>query len=232
MIKLLGVLIVIIGFAIKMNPISIIMAAALVTSITGGLGITGLLENLGNAFIANRSMCIFIIVMIATGTLERNGLKEAAANLISKAKNATSGLVIALYGIMRVVFAAFNVGFGGVAGFVRPVIMPMTIGAIEATGNEPNEEHVDAIKGMSAGMENITWFFGQVLFVGGSGAILVQSTLAELGYSVELIDLAKVQIPVAVFATLLAAIYYYLEDKKLFKKYYGSKESLSVKGGK
>ena len=133
---------------------------------------------------------------------------------------------------MRVVFAAFNVGFGGVAGFVRPVIMPMTIGAIEATGNEPNEEHVDAIKGMSAGMENITWFFGQVLFVGGSGAILVQSTLAELGYNVELIDLAKVQIPVAVFATVLASIYYYLEDKKLFKKYYGSKETLSVKGGK
>lgn len=97
---------------------------------------------------------------------------------------------------------------------------------------EPNEEHVDAIKGMSAGMENITWFFGQVLFVGGSGAILVQSTLAELGYNVELIDLAKVQIPVAVFATVLASIYYYLEDKKLFKKYYGSKETLSVKGGK
>lgn len=33
---------------------------------------------------------------------------------------------------MCVVFAAFNVSFGGVAGFVRPVIMPMTIGAIEA----------------------------------------------------------------------------------------------------
>ncbi len=41
-------------------------------------------------------------------------------------------LIIALYGLMRVVFAAFNVSFGGVAGFVRPVIMPMTIGAIEA----------------------------------------------------------------------------------------------------
>ena len=39
-------------------------------------------------------------------------------------------LIIALYGLMRVVFAAFNVSFGGVAGFVRPVIMPMTIGAI------------------------------------------------------------------------------------------------------
>ncbi len=232
MIKLLGVLIVIIGFAIKMNPISIIMIAALVTSLTGGLGITGLLDNLGNAFIANRSMCIFIIVMLATGTLERNGLKEAAANLIAKAKHATSGLVIAFYGIMRVIFAAFNVGFGGVAGFVRPVIMPMTVGAIEATGNEPNEEHVDALKGMSTGMENITWFFGQVLFVGGSGAILVQSTLAGLGYNVELIDLAKVQIPVAIFATVFASVYYYMVDKKLFSKYYGAKKTVSAKEDK
>ena len=39
-------------------------------------------------------------------------------------------LIIALYGLMRVVFAAFNVSFGDVAGFVRPVIMPMTIEAI------------------------------------------------------------------------------------------------------
>ena len=79
---------------------------------------------------------------------------------------------------MRSVFAAFNVGFGGVAGFVRPVIMPMAEGAIVAQGYEPNEEHVEELKGMASGMENITWFFGQVLFVGGSGGLLVQSTLA------------------------------------------------------
>ena len=45
----------------------------------------------------------------------------AAAQLIGKVKNATPGMVIALYGVMRLVSAAFNVSFGGVAGFVRPV---------------------------------------------------------------------------------------------------------------
>ena len=45
----------------------------------------------------------------------------AYAQLIGKVKNATPGMVIALYGVMRLVFAAFNVSFGGVAGFVRPV---------------------------------------------------------------------------------------------------------------
>ncbi|MEG2288401.1 MAG: DUF969 domain-containing protein [Clostridium sp.] len=219
LIKLLGILIVIVGFALKMDSITIIITAAVVTAVTGGLGVEGLLTTFGKSFVANRSMCIFIIVMLVTGTLERNGLKESAAKLIGKVKNATAGVVIGTYGIMRVVFAAFNVGFGGVAGFVRPIIIPMATGAVEANGQQPSEEHVEQIKGMAAGMENITWFFGQVLFVGGSGMLLVQSTLAPLGYKVELIDLARVQIPVAVTATVVAIIYYYIADRKLMKSY-------------
>ena len=176
LLKLLGIVIVIAGFALKLDSILVILVAAVVTALVGGLGPGTLLETLGSTFVANRSMAIFIIVMLVTGTLERNGLREAAAALIGKFKGATSGLVIGIYGVMRSIFAAFNVGFGGVAGFVRPVIMPMAEGAIVAQGYEPNEEHVEELKGMASGMENITWFFGQVLFVGGSGGLLVQST--------------------------------------------------------
>lgn len=221
MIKLLGVLIVIVGFALKMDSILIIVAAALATAFVGGLGIDGLLEILGTSFVANRSMSIFIITMLVTGTLERNGLKEVAANLIRKIKNATSGVVIAAYAGLRVIFAAFNVGFGGVAGFIRPVIMPMAYGAIEATGNEVDEEHYEKLKGVATGAENVTWFFGQVLFVGGSGALLVQSTLAELGYTVDLVELAKVEIPVAIFAAVVYVVYSVWIDKKMVKQYYG-----------
>lgn len=232
MIKLLGVLIVIVGFALGINAIAIIMIAALVTALVGGLGIVGLLDTLGASFIANRSMSIFIIVLLLTGTLERNGLKEAAAELIGKMKNVTSGMLVGAYGIMRVILAAFNVGLGGVAGFVRPVLMPMAVGAIETTGNTPNEEHVEALKGMGSGMENVTWFFGQVLFIGGAGGLLVQATLKTLGINVSLIDLAKVQIPVAIFATIVTAVYYYILDKKMFSKYYGKKKSVSEIKGK
>ena len=198
------------------------MCAAIVTALVGGLGIEGLLSTLGQSFVDNRSMAIFIIVMLVTGTLERNGLKQAAADLIRKVKGASAGLVIGLYGVMRMIFAAFNVSFGGVAGFVRPIIMPMATGAIEASGKEPNEEHVEELKGMASGMENITWFFGQVLFVGGSGALLVQSTLKPLGYEVDLLDLAKVEIPIGIIALIVGIVYYYLKDKKLTKKYYGN----------
>ena len=222
LLKLLGIVIVIVGFALKLDSILIILIAAIVTALVGNLGVMGLLETLGSNFVSNRSMAIFIIIMLVTGTLERNGLRNAAAALIGKIKNATSAMVISAYGIMRTIFAAFNVSFGGVAGFVRPIIMPMAEGAIESKGVKPNEEHVEQLKGMASGMENITWFFGQVLFVGGSGALLVQSTLESVGYEVELIDLAVVEIPVAIFALVIAIIYYNLKDRKLCKKYYGT----------
>ena len=224
LIKLSGILIVIIGFALRLDSILIILIAAIVTAAAGNLGAVGLLETLGNSFISNRNMAIFILIMLVTGTLERNGLKHAAAELIGKIRNTSAGAVIGAYGIMRGLFAAFNVSFGGVAGFVRPIVMPMASGAIEARGNEPDEAHVEQLKGMASGMENIAWFFCQVLFVGNSGALLVKSTLETLGYHVELIQLAKVAIPVAVFALTVGTVYYFLKDRKLSKKYYQDKK--------
>lgn len=220
LLKLIGILIVIVGFAMKKDSILIILLASIATALVGGLGIKGLLTTLGNSFVANRSMAIFIIIMLVTGTLERNGLKQAAAKLIGKIKNPTSGKVIAAYGVMRGVFAAFNVSFGGVAGFVRPIIMPMATGAIEAAGDQPNEEHLEELKGMSSAMENVAWFFCQVLFVGGSGGLLVQSTLKDLGYEVELVNLATMALPVAIVSIVVAMVYFILKDKKLRKKYY------------
>ena len=67
-------------------------------------------------------------------------------------------------------------------------------------------------------MDNVAWFFGQVLFVGTSGMLLVQSTLADLGYQVELLDLMMVQIPVAITAVAVAIVYYYLKDRQLMKR--------------
>lgn len=224
LVKLSGILIVIAGFALKLDSILIILIAAIVTAIAGDLGAVGLLETLGSSFISNRSMAIFILIMLVTGTLERNGLKQAAADLIGKIKNASSGAVIGAYGIMRGIFAAFNVNFGGVAGFVRPIILPMAAGAIEARGEKPDEEHLEQMKGMASGMENIAWFFCQVLFVGGAGALLVQSTLDTLGYQTELIELAKVEVPVGVFAIVVGIVYYFLKDRRLYGTYYGGKK--------
>ena len=218
---LLGIVIVIVGFALKLDSILIIIVAAVVTAMVGGIGVDGFLTTLGSSFVSNRSMAIFIIVLLVTGTLERNGLKTAAAKLIGRVRNATPGMVIALYGVMRLVFAAFNVSFGGVAGFVRPVIMPMAVGAIEASGHEPKDEYVEELKAMASGMENVAWFFGQMLFVGTGGALLVQSTLKPLGYDVDLLRMALIEVPVAVIAVGVTAAYYMVRDARLRRTYYG-----------
>lgn len=190
----------------------------IVTALVAGMDPVTFLETLGSSFVANRSMCVFVMVMVVTGTLERNGLKQAAANLMKKFKNASAGVVLAIYGVFRLVFAAFNVSFGGVAGFVRPIVLPMATAAAKKNGKKISEKYEENLKGMASGMENIAWFFGQVLFVGTSGMILVQSTLAGLGYNVELVDLMKVQIPVAIIAVAVAIVYYYLKDKQLSRK--------------
>lgn len=224
LIKLIGVLIVIVGFSLKLDSILIIFLAAVSTALVSGLGVDGLLEQLGTNFVANRSMAIFIMILLITGVLERNGLREAAANLMRKVKSATAGKLICAYGILRGFFGAFNVGFGGVAGFVRPVLLPMAEGAVKNQGHDVNEEHLDQIKGMASGMENVTWFFFQVLFVGGAGGILVQSTLKSLGYEVELVELALTEVPIAIISVIVASIVFIRKDNKLSQKYYGTKK--------
>ncbi len=178
-IETLSILIVIIGFVLKLDSILIIMFAAIVTALVAGMDPVTFLETLGSSFIANRSMCVFVMVMV---------------------------------------FAVFNVSFGGVAGFVCPIVLPMAAAAAKKNGKKVTEKYEENLKGMASGMENIAWFFGQVLFVGTSGMILVQSTLADLGYDVELVDLMKVQIPVAIIAVGVAIVYYYLKDKQLSRR--------------
>ena len=219
LIKLLGVLIVIVGFALKLDSILIIFLALIATGIVGGLGVGGLLETIGTNFVANRSMAIFIMILLVTGTLERNGLREA--NLIRKVKSATAGKLVAVYGMLNALFGAFNVSFGGVAGFIRPVLLPMIEGAISNKEGKANEDSVEEAKGLAVAMQNFTWFFFQVLFVGGAGGILVQTTLAGLGYEVELIDLAAAEIPVALVALVVSCAFVIVKDNKLMKKYYG-----------
>lgn len=56
--KLLGILIVVIGFVLKLDSILIIMIAAIVTALVAGMNPVTFLETLGSSFLANRSMCV------------------------------------------------------------------------------------------------------------------------------------------------------------------------------
>ncbi len=62
-IEIIGILIVIIGFVLKLDSILIIMIAAIVTALVAGMDPVTFLETLGSSFVANRSMCVFVMVI-------------------------------------------------------------------------------------------------------------------------------------------------------------------------
>lgn len=220
MLSLLGVVVVIIGFALKLEPIAIIVVSAIVTAVCGGINVVDLLTSVGTTFVANRNQLITIILMILTGTLERNGLKEAASELIKKAKGLTSGVLIAIWNIIDEICIIFKIPITGIPTFVRPVLMPMTLGAITSHGYDVAPEHEETIKALYGKGSNMANFFGQCLFAANSSVLLIQSTLASIGYEVDVMQIVVVQIPVALFAMLVNATQTLIVDGRMVKKHY------------
>lgn len=219
MIKLIGILIIVVGFALKLNSIAIVMSAGIVTGLVGGMSISEILTTLGSNFVGNRYMAIFIVTIPVVAMLEKNGLKQVAQNLMKKLTKASPGLIAFVYTAARGALAAFNISFGGVVGFIRPVLNPMAEASVEKMGTSLEEEDRDAIKSMNAAAENVSWFFGQVLFVAGSGVLLVQSTLEPFGYKIDPVKAVQAEIPVFIIATIVAGAYFMFISKKLVKKY-------------
>ena len=220
MLSLLGVVVVIIGFALKLEPIAIIVVSAIVTAVCGGINVVDLLTSVGTTFVANRNQLITIILMILTGTLEKNGLKEAGAALIRKAKGLTTGMLIAIWGVLDEIFIIFKIPIGGIPSYVRPILMPTTLGIIESKGYEVAPEHEETIKALYGKDYNVSNFFGQCLFAANSSVLLIQSTLASIGYEVDVMQIVAVQIPVALFAMLVNATQTLIVDGRMVKKYY------------
>lgn len=220
MLSLLGVVVVIIGFALKLEPIAIIVVSAIVTAVCGGINVVDLLTSVGTTFVANRNQLITIILMILTGTLEKNGLKEAGAALIRKAKGLTTGMLIAIWGVLDEIFIIFKIPIGGIPSYVRPILMPMTLGIIESKGYEVAPEHEETIKALYGKDYNVSNFFGQRLFAANSSVLLIQSTLASIGYEVDVMQIVAVQIPVALFAMLVNATQTLIVDGRMVKKHY------------
>lgn len=219
MIKLIGILIIVVGFALKLNSIAIVMAAGIVTGLVGGMSITDILTTLGETYVANRYMAIFIITLPVVGVLEKNGLKQVAGDLVKKMSKATPGILAIGYTIIRGFLAAFNVSFGGVAGFIRPVISPMSEASVEKYGKKLESRDLDEIKGMNSAAENVSWFFGQVLFIAGSGILLVKSTLDPIGYTIDPVAAVKAELPVFIIAVIVSGFFFMMTDRKIMKKY-------------
>ena len=216
LLKLVGVLVVILGFALKRDTIATVVVAGVVTGLVAGMTPIEILEVLGNSFITQRTATLFVLTLPVIGISERYGLKEKAVDFIKSIKGATTGKILSIYQTIRAVAAAFSVRLGGHPQFVRPLINPMAQAAAIANFGEVDEETVDKIKGASAASENYGNFFAQNVFMGASGTLLIASTLAEQGYAeVTALNVAMWSIPIAIISVLLGILKNYMFDKKL-----------------
>jgi uncharacterized membrane protein len=218
MIKLIGVLIILVGFILRLDTIAVVLVAGIITGLVGGLDIGDILSTLGSAFITNRYMSLFLVTLPVIGILERYGLRETAANLIRSIKAATSGKVMTTYMIIRELAAAFSLRLGGHVQFIRPLVYPMALGASEMNFQELDEETKEEIKGHSAAAENYGNFFGQNVFIAAGGVLLIVGTLGELGVEVTPAQVSTASIPIAVLAFVYTLIQNYFFDRKLAKR--------------
>ena len=210
--ELIGILIIIIGFALKLDTIAVVVSAGIATGLVANMSITEILSTLGEAFITNRTTCLFMLTIPIIGLCERYGLKTKAIMLIKKASNLST--------------IAMGVTLGGHPQFVRPLVSPMAEGAAIAKYGELDEEDLDKIRAYSAASDNIGNFYGQNIFMANAGILLIASTLEGLGMNVDTLQLAKVAIPVGVLAIILWVCQNLLLDRKLKKKYMSRKNNV------
>lgn len=217
--SLIGILIIIVGFALKLDTIAVVVSAGVVTGLVADMSISEILSTLGTAFINNRTTCLFMLTLPVIGLCERYGLKAKAIDLIKKAKGLSTGALLSGYTFIREASIGMGVTLGGHPQFVRPLISPMAEGASIAKYGNLDEKDIDKIKAYSAASDNIGNFFGQNVFMASSGVLLISGTLESLGYNVDTLQIAKASLPIALAAFALCILQNYLLDNSLKRKY-------------
>lgn len=224
-IKLIGILIIIVGFLLKFDTIAVVLIAALVTALVSGISFTDFLALLGDAFVSNRLVTLFLLTLPMIGLIERFGLRQQSVKLIEKMKGLTPGRFLSIYMVIRELAGVFSIRIQGHTQFIRPLVEPMTQAAAEAKYGELDEEDIERLKARSAATENYGNFFAQNTFIAAAGVLLIAGTLKSLGYDVSEVAIVQASIPIALIALVMVAGSNILFDRKLQRKY-GKKTNL------
>lgn len=216
MLTLIGILIVIIGFAMRFNPLLVVVIAGIATGFAGQVPLEKILTIFGEAFIKNRYLSLFILTLPVIGLLERNGLKEQAQALIGKIKAATTGRILILYLFIREIAAAIGLtALGGHAQMVRPLIAPMAEAAAENKYGILPEETRNKIKAFSASADNVGVFFGEDVFIAFGAVLLMKGFYEQYGIFIEPLTIAVWGIPTAIAAFIIHATRLFMLDRQI-----------------
>jgi len=213
---LLGIALVVIGFALRFNPLLVVAVAAIVTGLLGHMPFMKVLATLGKGFNDNRYVTITYIVLPVIGILERYGLQERARVLIAGIRGATAGRLLVGYLAFRQVFSALGLkDVAGHAQAVRPLVAPMAVAAAEEQHGKLDEETSERVKAMSAATDNVGVFFGEDIFIAIASILLIQSSLESFGIELTPFQLSVWAIPTAICAFLIHGTRLMLLDRQL-----------------
>lgn len=212
MLILSGIAIVVLGFALRLNPLPVVALAAMATGLAAGHDLVAVISAFGKAFNDNRFVTIPWLILPVIGLLERYGLQERARRIIGGVRAATPGRLLLVYLILRQVTAALGMtSLGGHPQMVRPLIAPMAEGAAD----EPSDEQKQLIRAYAASADNVGLFFGEDIFIAIGSILLIKGFLEQNGVVVEPLDLSVWAIPTAFVALAIHGVRLLLLDRKL-----------------
>jgi len=213
---LLGILVVILGFAFKVNPVLVVAVAAVVTGWAAGLPVVKLLAVIGSAFLKNRFLLLFVLTLPVIGLLERHGLKEEVQGRVARLKAATAGRLLLLYLLLRQVASALGLtSLCGHPQTVRPLLAPMVEAAAQRSRGPLQPATLERLRALAAATDNVGLFFGEDIFVAFGGVLLVQSFFRDQNIPLEPFQIALWGIPTAVAAFLIHGFRLWRLDRKL-----------------
>jgi uncharacterized membrane protein len=227
---LLGIAVLVGGFVARLNPLAVILAAAVVTGVAAvfapGVGIAELgraaldtIAAFGKAFNDYRYISVIWLVLPLIGLLERYGLQERARILISRARGATTGRILLAYFVLRQISAALGqTKLGGHPQMVRPLIAPMAEAAAETRLGDLPDPVRYRIRAHAAAVDNIALFFGEDIFIAIASILLIKGFLEAHGILVEPLQLSVWAIPTAVAALLVHGARLVMLDRSLARQ--------------
>lgn len=198
---LLGIAVVVVGLALRANPVLVVTAAALVTGVAARIAPVALLEALGTGFLKNRYLLLFALTLPVIGLAERRGLKEHAQQWIFRVRAATASRLLLAYLALRQVAAAFGLtSLGGHAQAVRPLVAPMTEAAAEKVHGPLPTAIRERLRALAAATDNVGVFFGEDVFFAFGAVLLIAGVFRDAGLILEPMHIALWGLPTAVAA--------------------------------
>jgi len=215
---LLGIAVVIVGFVRRYNPVAVVVAAGLVSGLLAGKAPGELLALLGDSFVSNRALLLYVLTLPAIGLLERAGLREHVHAWILRLRGMTLARLLTGYLGLRQLLSMM--GLTNVAGHpqtVRPLLAPMSEAAAEKTVGPIDHATRQRLYALDAATDNVGLFFGEDVFVAIGAVLLIQGFYAQNGIVLEPLHIALWALPTAVAAFVIHAIRIALFQRSLLR---------------